>query len=213
MRPANFDPVARIYRWAEYLSFGRALERCRFFYLPATLTCRTALILGDGDGRFLVSLLQQNTAVSADVVDSSSAMLTLLYRRIGDQAHRVKLHRADALTFTPPDEYDLVATHFFLDCFTTPQLKVLAGNIAGHTRPGALWLLSDFNIPTQSLARFPAELLVRSLYLVFRLLTGLRPTRLPDHAAALRSAGFHRIERHLSLGGLLMSEIWMKTSP
>lgn len=208
MSAANFNRVARVYRWAEYLTFGRALERCRVFYLPATRPCRAALVLGDGDGRFLAGLLRQNTVITADVVDSSSAMLALLRRRIADQGGRVTLHHADALAFVPPGAYDLVATHFFLDCFATEQVKELAASIASHTRPGALWLVSDFNVPAQSLARIPARLLVRSLYLAFRLLTGLRPTRLPHHAAALRSAGFQRISQHLSLGGLLISELW-----
>ncbi|MHB1699723.1 MAG: class I SAM-dependent methyltransferase [Acidobacteriaceae bacterium] len=208
MSAANFNRVARVYRWAEYLTFGCALERCRFFYLSATLPCRAALVLGDGDGRFLAGLLRQNPAITADVVDSSSAMLALLQRRIADQCGRVTLHHADALAFVPPGEYDLVATHFFLDCFATEQVKELAASIARHARPGALWLVSDFNVPTHSLARIPARLLVRGLYLAFRLLTGLRPTRLPDHAAALRSAGFQRISQHPSLGGLLISELW-----
>ena len=39
--PANFDPIARPYRWMEYLTFGPALARCRNHFLPQT--CRPPL--------------------------------------------------------------------------------------------------------------------------------------------------------------------------
>jgi hypothetical protein len=54
-----------------------------------------------------------------------------------------------------------------------------------------------------------ARFIIRSLYLSFRLLTGLRTTHLPDHAAAL-TPGFTLIAQHQSLAGLLTTELWQK---
>src|SRR6202042_2739590 len=73
--------LPRPYRWFEYLTLGKALENCRLHYLPQLLNKRHALILGDGDGRFLAQLLQHNPNLSADAVDSSSTMLQLLRQR------------------------------------------------------------------------------------------------------------------------------------
>ena len=56
--------------------------------------------------------------------------------------------------------------------------------------------------------RWPARALIRSLYFGFRLLTGLQTTALPDHAAALTTAGLTRIALHRSLAGLLVTELW-----
>jgi hypothetical protein len=39
-------------------------------------------------------------------------------------------------------------------------------------------------------------------------LTGLRANRLPDHSAALRRAGLFRVSQHLSLFGVLTTELW-----
>ena len=79
--PPNFDRIARPYRWLEYLTLGRALERCRLHFLPQ-LTDRTqALILGDGDGRFLAALVDQNHILTAAAVDTSATMLELLRTR------------------------------------------------------------------------------------------------------------------------------------
>ena len=59
---ANFDLIARPYRWLEYLTFGPALARCRNHFLPQLTDRRAALVLGDGDGRFLARLLAPTPA-------------------------------------------------------------------------------------------------------------------------------------------------------
>jgi len=195
---ANFDPVARMYRWAEYLTLGPLLQRTRTHFLPQLTDRRHALVLGDGDGRFLAKLLIQNPALHATAVDTSEQMLKLL--RIRCDPTRVETIQADALTITAPPGTDLIVTHFFLDCFTQQEINNLALRLV---QPGILWLLSDFRAEG-SLARA----YVRSLYFAFRILTGLRITHLPNPAAALTAAGFHRIAHHHSLGGILYTELW-----
>ena len=208
-RPVNFDRIARPYRWLEYLSFGPLLERCRFFRLPELASARRALILGDGDGRFLAHLLAANPALHAEVIDQSPAMLRLLHARVAaiHALDRLTIHRTDALAFTPTGTYDLIATHFFLDCFSTEDVFTLAQSIRRHLAPNALWLVSEFAIPA-GVAAIPARLLVAALYLAFRLITGLRTSALPDHPAALANAGFNLRNRKSFLAGLLVSELW-----
>ncbi len=212
-RRPNFDTIARPYRMLEYITLGRALERTRMAFLPELMQCRNALVLGDGDGRFLERLLATNGAIRATAIDSSAMMLQLLHKRCAAFADRLETYQVDALesqptSFTP---YDLVVTHFFLDCFTQSELKELIARTAPYLSPQALWVVSDFHVPTGWL-RLPASLLVRSLYLAFRLLTGLRTTQLPDHKSALSQAGFERLACRPSLAGLLKAELWRKDS-
>lgn len=211
--PVNFDRIARPYRWLEYLSFGPMLERCRFCRLSELVSARRALILGDGDGRFLARLLATNPQLQADVVDKSPAMLRLLYARIAaiGAQHRVTLHEADAFIFFPTGTYDLVVTHFFLDCLSTEQVLLLGQTIRPHLAPNAQWLVSEFAIPS-GFAALPARLIVSTLYLAFRLITGLRTQSLPDHAAALATSGFNLRNRITFLRGLLISEVWQLSS-
>lgn len=210
----NFDLIARPYRWLEYLTLGRTLERCRTHFLPLLPERRSALVLGDGDGRFVTSLLVQNPHLHADALDTSATMLKLLIRRAHTQAtnaaNRLQTHHTNALTFTPVTTYDLIATHFFLDCLPQIQVDQLIANLSQHLQPHALWLISDFRIPAGPMQPI-ARIFVRSLYLAFRILTGLRTTRLPDHATPLANAGFTRIAHHHFLAGLLTTELWQAT--
>ncbi len=209
----SFDRIAHIYRWAEYFTLGPMLQRTRNHHLPALNQSRRALILGDGDGRFTARLLATNPTLRVHAVDTSSAMLTLLRRNASrataTAASRLRTTQANALEIQPSNNTDLIVTHFFLDCLTQSQVNALIARLA---RPGTLWLLSDFRIPPGVL-RLPARLYIRALYFAFRLLTGLRVTRLPDYDTPLRRAGFTPISIHHSLFGLLTSELWQLPAP
>jgi ubiquinone/menaquinone biosynthesis C-methylase UbiE len=209
---ANFDLIAKPYRWLEYLTFGPTLQKTRLHYLPALLNSRNALILGDGDGRFTAALLAANPNITILAVDTSATMLQLLRQRCEfitpNAAQRLHTQQANALTFPLDATYDLIVTHFFLDCLTQPELNSLVTRIAKNMQPGALWLLSDFHIPT-NLANLPAKLLVRSLYLAFRILTNLRTNALPNHATPLRQADLIRVSQHRRVAGILTTELWV----
>ena len=211
----NCDPLARWYRWLEYAGFGRALEQTRFALLATTITARRVLVLGDGDGRFLTAFLKANPQAEVDCVDSSAKMLALAQQRVeGKDARRVRFHHADAAGWQPPAvSYDLIVTHFFLDCFTDGELHPLVTRLAAFTAPGARWIVSEFRQPPDGLAAWHAFLWITGLYAFFRLATGLRARRLPNHASALAASGF-RLEREtVTRFGLLTSQAWRRDPP
>jgi SAM-dependent methyltransferase len=213
----NFDRVARPYRWLEYLSFGPWLARCRKAQLAQLSPACCALVLGDGDGRFLASLLAAHPTLTADVVDSSQSMLHLLdqrVRRMGPEASgRIHLHHADALTWNPIHQYDLVVSHFFLDCFFASQLDELCDRLMPQLLPGARWVISEFAIPGNAIAGLLARGIIRLLYRAFGLLTGLPVRALPDYEAVLLRRGFVPGVERQYLAGLLCSQVWFLPPP
>jgi ubiquinone/menaquinone biosynthesis C-methylase UbiE len=202
----NCDAIAPHYWWIERLGMGGALERRRRWFLPALGQARRALLLGEGDGRFLRELKAHNNTVLIDCVDLSRGMLRQARRIAGD--HRVRYHFADVFRFPLPQRtYDLIATHFFFDCFGARELDALIGRIAEATKPGAQWAVSEF-----STATVPARLLVSALYLFFRITTGLKTRKLVDHRPAMRSHGFQLKSASQGRGGLVVSELWERGS-
>jgi ubiquinone/menaquinone biosynthesis C-methylase UbiE len=212
--PPDFDSLARVYRWMEWASFGPWLQYCRCTFLPSLVDCRKALILGDGDGRFTARLLRTNAQVQIDAVDASSAMLKALIRRAGKNGSRVHTQCADVRDWQPSGEgYDLIVSHFFLDCLTAEEIVKLAETLRRVSLPSAVWIISEFAIPPNAFGRWLARPLVAGLYRAFGVFTGLDIRRLPDHRTALCNAGFAlRAKRH-HLGGLLVSELWASLSP
>ncbi len=210
----NFDRIATIYRWGEYLSLGPLLQRTRTRFLNELGNPRHAFVLGDGDGRFLERLLLRYPQCTAVAVDISAAMLDKLRRRclhsVPNAATRLTTLQRSALEIDPPPSTDLVVTHFLLDCFSQPEVDALITHIVSQLAPGTLWLVSDFALPNNTLLRAAARLYIASLYAAFRLLTGLRVNHLPDPQSALHRNGMRPIARSTILCGLLYTELWRR---
>jgi ubiquinone/menaquinone biosynthesis C-methylase UbiE len=216
MNPApDFNRLARIYRWLEYLSFGPSLWRCRIHFLPHLLGCRRALVLGDGDGRFTARLLDANPRIQVTAVDASPRMIASLERAATLHRNRLTTEVADLRTWKPAEsgQFDLIVTHFFLDCLDTNEIADLAQRLTPFLVPDALWLVSEFAIPKSRFCRPIAALLIGFLYRAFRLLTRLQQQSLPDYNRALIATGWARQSESAHLGGVLVSQLWRQHLP
>lgn len=211
MRAPNFDRLARFYRWMEYASFGPWLGWCRRAFLSELGAHRRALVFGDGDGRFTARLLAANPTIKVDAVDGSAAMLHSLMQRAGRNRSRVRAECADARNWQPTGgAYDLIVSHFFLDCLTAEEIRHLAAKLRDSASPDAVWIVSEFAAPEGWFGQLVARPIIAGLYAAFGLLTGLGVRSLPDHAAALGASGFVLERRRTWLGGLLVSEQWSR---
>jgi SAM-dependent methyltransferase len=212
--PPSFDRLAPIYELLERISYGPLLHRCRTVHLHRLLESRRALILGDGDGRFLADFLQANPQVVVDSADLSGAMLAKARRRaarIPGAIQRVRFVQGDARALALPQAaYDLVVTNFFLDCFEADELQLLVDRLAAAAAPGALWLDGDFRLPAAGWMRAAARLILAVMYLFFAIATRLRSRRLTDAAPFLAANGFRLAVESRWLGGFLSSRLWVR---
>jgi ubiquinone/menaquinone biosynthesis C-methylase UbiE len=214
----NCDPLARVYRTLEYAVFGRKLEKHRCEFLNAARGAKRALLLGDGDGRFLLEFAKCNHAISIDSVEASPKMIAeaqarLLAANISNPG-RIRFHHSDArLGRWPHQGYDLVATHFFLDCFSTADIERLIPSIRRACAPGAKWLLSEFQQPPNGWRRWHARCWLFVMYCFFRLTTGLETSRLAEYRTALTEAGFSLKCKKVRMAQLICSELWTLPGP
>jgi ubiquinone/menaquinone biosynthesis C-methylase UbiE len=211
----NCDPIARAYRWLEYAAFGTLLERVRFRWLPELSGAKRVLILGDGDGRFLARFAAHYPSVEIDYVDSSAVMLALARARIS----KARLSNQPRLTFTEGDalntalprcDYDLVVTHFFLDCFNEKELSQLAAHLGPRLAPDVRWVVSDFREPRSGFLSLVFRFYLRLMFLFFRFTSGLQTRRLADYSELFRQLGFVVSKRASYLSDFLFSEIWTR---
>ncbi len=200
---------------------GRALERRRTEFLEDMAglhSPRRVLLLGDGDGRFLAALLAANPAVLVDTVDSSAAMLRLARQRAvrqlgeAEAVRRVHFHHANALNWLPPADriYHAVASHFFLDCLTEPQIDALLTQLDFAVARDAAWIVSEFHQPGNGPAAWRARLWIGGLYRFFGWFTKLAVRRLPDYRTCLSTHGYKAEKQVFAEHGLLVSERWRR---
>jgi ubiquinone/menaquinone biosynthesis C-methylase UbiE len=209
---ADFDFLAPHYRWMEWVLAGPKLQRCRTAFLPAIPPPRNVLLLGEGNGRFLAELLPLHPGTQFTCVDASAKMLhharARLQRR-GLSFANVRFVHADFLDWPAPDgQFDLIVTHFFLDCFRADQLDQLLPRITALAAPDARWLLADFRQPDSGWTRWRARLILRSMYLFFQCATRLPAADLEPVDPLLARHGFALRQRRLHDWGLLHTDLW-----
>ena len=205
----SWDLVARWYRPLEYAVFGRSLERCREHFIPQISEAALVLIVGDGDGRFLARFAAAAPKAIIDAVDISPGMIALARARTNRA--NVSFHCADATeAHFEQASYDLIATHFFLDCFDERSLATLVQRLAQATAPGSRWVISEFQQPPHGVWKYAGRLLIATMYLFFRLTTRLNARHIPHYGPLLEAAGFQLETRRTFSGGLLAAELWRR---
>ena len=211
----SFDNFARWYQTLERIAFGNSLQRSRVACLDQILTPKRVLIIGEGDGRFLLELLRIHPAIDIDCVDSSERMLQLARRRVekelGNSGKNVRWFCQDLMLWDPSkNSYDLIVTHFVLDCFPAHQVGVVVQKLKNAATDSADWLFADFRMPTTGLARIHSLVWLKAMYLFFRVTTGITADQLIDATPFLEREGFQLVQRHLFRWGMLRSEIWRR---
>ena len=210
----NFDRIAPHYPWMERIFAGGLMQRCRTTFLARAKNCRRALILGEGPGKFLAELLRSNPRIKVVCIEHSRGMIKQARRRLARNhldPSCVEFKQMDALDWNPPvEKFDLVVTHFFLDCFPAPQLTRLVGLLAASATPDAVWLLADFRLPERGWRRWRAHTLLTMLYTFFKITTSLPARRLTPPDPFLAAAGFDLLERRLVDFGFAHADFWRR---
>ena len=207
----SFDILAPHYRWMEVVLAGDKLQHCRTAFLTRIPSATNILILGEGNGRFLRECRHQFPDAKITVVDSSARMLELARQRLGAGGRRIDFVCADALTWAPPAQsFDLIVTHFFLDCFHAEQLQALITGLARAAAPGANWLVADFQAAAHGWRRVRSRAILWVMYRFFTIVTRLPASSLTPPDAFLEQRGFRLHERMMHDWELLHSDWWQR---
>jgi ubiquinone/menaquinone biosynthesis C-methylase UbiE len=211
----SFDTLASWYRTLEWIAFGNDLQRCRVAFLGEIVAPHRVLIVGEGNGRFLCELLQLHPRVEVDCLDASQRMLQLARQRGEDEldhrGERVRFLHHEMTSWSPPEHhYDLVVTHFVLDCFAERELVAIVKKLAQATTEDASWLLADFCVPRNGMARLRARGWLAAMYLFFRIATRIQASELIDPTPFMRAEGFALARQHRFQRGMLKSEMWRR---
>jgi len=210
----SFDPLARHYRWMEFVLAGGKLQRCRTAFLHRVTEAQRVLIAGEGNGRFLVECRRQLPSANVTVLDSSAGMLNAARRRLAAarlDARNLDFLHTDVRRWTPPKAaYDLIVTHFFLDCFPSGQLEEVVAALARSASRNAAWLLADFQVPAAGWRRQRARIIHALMYAFFRRATRLPARVLIPPAPVLERQGFSLGATQTSEWDLLHTDLWVR---
>ncbi len=216
----SFDRLAGSYRWMELVLAGETLQASRTQWLPAVSAARRVLIVGEGPGRFLEVCAKTMPEAEFTVVDASQNMLALAeaaWNRVAETHQRPRpraafIHASLPQWSPPGGQFDLVATHFFLDCFGPQTLAQVIALLASAAAEESSWIVTDFCVPARGFARWRSLLILRAAYGFFRLATRLEARRITPPDPFLAAAGYTLANRRHRQWGLLHSDLWVRKS-
>ena len=213
----GFGRLAYLYEGLERTAFGSLLTRARSACLRDLEGADTILILGEGDGRFLLSLLARYPRAHVTVLENSAGMLKRAQKRVRahllDACARVTWWRQDALTAPlPAAHYDAVVTLFFLDVFSEEMLRSLVPKLSRSLKPGGRWCVTDFAAPhtLSGWVRLYSCVLVRLMYTFFRLQTALPAKTVVPPGPFLQADGLEPVRTQNFRGGFVYTQVWRK---
>lgn len=172
----GYDRLAGIYQALEFVMFRWHLQFARTALLDDLPDVQKALILGDGDGRFLEHFCRVQPSCDVTSVEQSGRMLEAQRRRLAKlkSPHETQFIQCDARSLIQEKyAFDLLVCNFFLDCFTEPELREWMPLWLDAVRPGGLFYFVDFHRPASGWRRFRADCYLGLMHRLFRWQTGL----------------------------------------
>jgi ubiquinone/menaquinone biosynthesis C-methylase UbiE len=204
---AQFDLVAPIYPALERLVFGVRLDDARQAFFEEVLEADRVLLVGEGNGRFLKSLIARKRVGCVCVVEKSKVMIRLAKNRAGESGKiGLEFIEADFRVYQPAQEFDCVVTHFFLDLFNPPSQLAIIEKMAEFVANGGTWINVDF-VPARTLL---GGILMSLQYAFFRVVSRIESKRCFDESEAAAAAGWIIAKAISYLDGLVVAKRYRK---
>ncbi|QDT45791.1 spermidine synthase [Gimesia alba] len=208
----NFNRVAPYFERLEKIVFNKQMQRCRTAFLTHLPPVKKIVLVGEGNGQFLLELIQHTDCEQIHYIDSSQTMLELARKRLQRfseaASRRVTFYLCDLTVEEMPDQnYDLVVTNFFLDVFDKQLLNEMVTKIAEACETNAVWLYADFQISGGIFQRVRAFTLIKIMYMFFRFVAQIQTLSLIDPSEILDRHEFRLIELMEFDRGLIRAEL------
>ncbi len=202
--PANYNNSAWFYDRLSRLVYGRAMINAQRFLLTFIPSGSKVLIVGGGTGLILEEIAELHAErLKITYVEVASKMIAVAEKRktganavafINDAIENVRLET----------DFDVVITSFLFDNFTQHNFELIFAHIHAALKPGALWLICDFQLT----GKWWQRVLLKTMFLFFRLICNVEASGLPATQKQFESHGYTNTARKTFYGDFIISEVY-----
>jgi ubiquinone/menaquinone biosynthesis C-methylase UbiE len=202
---ANYNNSAWFYDRLSGLVYGKALVNAQTWLLPFIPAGSTILIVGGGTGRILEEIGKTRSGLDITYVEIAANMMRLSKKK--EPGNNTVIFINEAIENVSPGKiFDVVITPFLFDNFTEQNLQKIFGHIHEALKPKGLWLNTDFQLT----GKWRQGILLKSMFLFFRLVCGIEAKKLPDISGCFLKYGYTVIESDTLLGNFILSTVYKK---
>jgi ubiquinone/menaquinone biosynthesis C-methylase UbiE len=202
--PSNYNNSAWFYDALCRLVYGGAMVRAQVYLLQFIPPGSKILIVGGGTGWLLEELATiQDSGLEITYVEVAAKMMAKSQKR-KTGANRVVFVTDAIENLDFPNEFDVVITPFLFDNFSEQTLGNVFRHIKGMLKIDGLWLNCDFQLT----GKWWQAIMLKSMFLFFRLICRIEASKLPDINRQFSKHGFKAIEQQTFFGGFMASGVY-----
>jgi SAM-dependent methyltransferase len=203
---ANYDNTTWFYERLSKLVFGQAQVKAQEYFINQVQPNSHILIIGGGTGQILESLTKLHpSGLHITYVEISAKMMALSRKRNTGQNEVTYITKnIEQVTFI--QQFDVVITAFLFDNFSDESLAAVFPIVNTQVKLGGLWLNTDFQL-TGPLWQ---KVMLKSMYIFFRLMGAVKVTCLPDTKRMFRVHGYHLLDKKTFYGNFILTAVYRK---
>lgn len=198
---ANYNNSAWFYDRLSQLVYGRALINAQVYLLQFIKPGSKILIVGGGTGWILDEITKLHPSdIQITYAEVATNMITLSKKR--NTGNNSVIFINDAIENIPLSaDFDIVITPFLFDNFTDQTLQKVFTHIHSSLKPGGLWLNADFQLS----GKWWQVVLLKAMFLFFRIICGIEASRLPAIEDQFEQHGYQTIAGQTFFGNFIIS--------
>lgn len=168
----------------------------------------SVIIIGGGTGWVLEEITKLHpSGLNITYVEASEKMIAKSIKRFTG-ANQITYINKPIERMIDPNQYNVVITPFLLDNFSEQTLKAVFKHIHGLTKPGGLWLNSDFQIT----GKWWQKLLLKSMLLFFKAICNIEASGLPNIEAQFVIHSYETIAQKTFYSDFIISKAYKAPS-
>jgi ubiquinone/menaquinone biosynthesis C-methylase UbiE len=203
---ANYNNSAWFYDRFSRLVYGRALINAQVYLLRFISPGSAVLIVGGGTGWILEKLTRIHTGgLKITYVEVAAEMMRLSKKRKTGNNQVTFIN--DAIeNVTLKADFDVVITPFLFDNFTSDTLQKVFNHINTLLKPEGKWLNVDFQLT----GKWWQNILLKSMFLFFKILCNIEASQLPDIEKQFEQYGYKTIEQQTFFGDFVVATAYSR---
>jgi len=204
---SNYNNAAWFYDGLAKLVYGKALIKAQVYLLQFIRPNANILIVGGGTGWILEKLTSIYPAGLSITYVEISEKMTALSRKRNAGNNRVAFINNSIENIDLPADFDVVITPFLFDNFTEETLQTVFYRISSLLKGDGFWLNTDFQLT----GKWWQSLLLKSMFLFFKIWCNIEASRLPEIDRTFEQTGYKAIAEKTFLGDFIVSRVYGKS--
>ncbi|TSJ42770.1 class I SAM-dependent methyltransferase [Mucilaginibacter corticis] len=204
---SNYDNSAWFYDRLSRLVYGKALINAQVYLLQFIKPNSNILIVGGGTGWILEELAKIHpTGLKITYIEISANMMTLSKKRwVAD--NQVTFINSAAEDVAATTRFDVLITPFLFDNFKEETLQKIFAHLHAQLKTGGIWLNTDFQLS----GKWWQNVLLKSMFIFFRLICGIETSVLPDIEKEFNLYKYNVIAEKTFFGDFILSIAYNKS--